>query len=435
MPSLLVKLRLGQQFQMSERPRKRMDHSPRKTAGGGHSAAWTPAEDLRLLQLRRGNIDLTWPEFQERFYPGRTTWAITKRYSGLVKDEKEMFPALEPWLNGGANRPTRRTSTPQYVYSDQESDAESEYEASKSITRSSLRKKEDRIQTRATTKTVSVSNDAPKRKASTESGGEARPEPPKLARTASHPGLRSLSDVTPVTKTPTPTTNRGVSVDSTGGKVKMAPPPTTNGGASPNGHQLPGKSLSSASKLDQTLDTDFLFILHQAKKCSSETKRAGNLAVREREANEALRRCREENEQMMKTLKEEHEEMIKTLKTEHEEELKKTTEGLEKLIAELHDAKEKQSGPCEKCSSSSTSSSNTTSTPAIKKMEPDPFQKLVEQVAQVKEAFTKVKTGSKMIINPEFWKSHGMEAAAALGETTLDEINEALEKLQKGGEA
>ncbi|KAK2808129.1 hypothetical protein FQN50_005047 [Emmonsiellopsis sp. PD_5] len=343
-----------------------------------------------------------------------------------------MFPGLQPSLNGGANRPARRTSTPQYVYSDQESDSESEPEASKYQTRSSLLKKEGRIQTRATTKPVSESNDAPKRKASTESGGGSRPEPPKLARTASHshPGLRSLSDVTPATTAPTPMTNRGVSVDSTSGKVNMAPPPTTNGGASTNGHQLPWKSLSSASKLDQLLDTDILFILNQAKKCSSETKRADNMAARERAANDALRRCREENEKM-----------IKTLKKEHEEELKKTTEGLEKLIAELHDAKEekkkKQFGPCEKCTASaSNSTSNTTSTSAIKKMEPDPLlQKLVEQVAQVKEAFTKIKTGSSMIINSELWKSHGMEAAAALGETTLDEINEALGKLQKGREA
>ncbi|PGG97633.1 hypothetical protein AJ79_09143 [Helicocarpus griseus UAMH5409] len=399
MPSLPVTLRFGQNSAVLFRLQEMQDSSGSAGAavpGKRLGESWTPEEDRRLLELHAQGHDLKGPEFQKLF-EDRSYYAVIKRLS--VLRQQETSSPRRASLTNGVSRTGRRTSTPQYVYSDLESEEMSIDSSSDGDFKPDGHEPKKNDSTKKSKIPNSSSNDTLKRKSST-SNSTSRPSPPKHAKTPTSPAFTPVnsSSALPKPEEPNP--------------ANPNPNPLADSRDSSNySNHLPTPNFTSSFRLYQTTESDIVYFLQQAKKCEAETKRAETLAIQKADLTRLLSRSRYETQELLQMQK------------NHDNELEKTKEALymerqakEALSRELHDIKQRKS--CQNCEDTNL-------------VRPEQLQRLNGQFLSIKTAFDKVKIGSSALINPEFWRSQGMEETATLAEKTFDEMESELKQFQR----
>ncbi|EER45442.1 predicted protein [Histoplasma capsulatum H143] len=219
MPSLhgVLKLKLRHPANLSklremETPSEPSDHP---VPGGRLRDSWTAEQDQNLLRLQVENHFMTIREIQKAFFPNRSFWAVTKRLSVLKQGEKQKISRGSPPLTNESSNRHRRTTSPQYVYSedgsedmslDSQSDVEdiAEGHASDGGTSSKRSAIHHRGLSDTLKRKISVEKDVPS------------PSPSKLSKpsTASAPmSVDPCSAMLPNGKTPTTTGYANTAVD------------------------------------------------------------------------------------------------------------------------------------------------------------------------------------------------------------------------------
>ncbi|EGC41390.1 predicted protein [Histoplasma capsulatum var. duboisii H88] len=383
MPSLhgVLKLKLRHPANLSklremETPSEPSDHP---VPGGRLRDSWTAEQDQNLLRLQVENHFMTIREIQKAFFPNRSFWAVTKRLSVLKQGEKQKISRGSPPLTNESSNRHRRTTSPQYVYSedgsedmslDSQSDVEdiAEGHASDGGTSSKRSAIHHRGLSDTLKRKISVEKDVPS------------PSPSKLSKpsTASAPmSVDPCSAMLPNGKTPTTTGYANTAVD-----------------VANDSDNLDNKMSIKLSRpssiptwMDQAREEDIVQMFRQAKRCAAESKLATELACRLSDANSTIDRYRDENSQL-KELKKKYDGFKESL----EDILKKRNEKQKQLKEENEAQKLKQ----------------------------------LEQISQLKAEFDKIRGGASKVIHPDMWKSGGMDAAAVQAAKIMEQMEDTL---------
>ncbi|OAX80627.1 hypothetical protein ACJ72_05033 [Emergomyces africanus] len=366
--------------------------------GGRHGETWTQEQDQRLLNLHKKHRHMNRHEFQEAFYPSRSHFAVSKRLTAVKQAEREVIDMPNIPIVGLSNRSQSGTSTSQYVYSEGEPE------------NMPLDNKTDpeHIPGGRPSKQIVLSkrNDIPnsglkdtlKRKPSAEND-LYRKSPPKLPKTPMSPiftSMNSGSNITP--KADIPTISKANTV--------------VNVGQNHDNHnndkntQVSNSSSPSAWIVQKTKAEDVLYLLEQAQKCDSETRRANNLAFQLSNQEKALSRSRDEIRQLLKLKDKQDGELDAARRAVLKE------QNANKLLQkELNGAR--QLKPCEQCKTSKTAQ-----------------LKMHTHLSELKTEVDKIRVGSSKIVHPNLWRSGGMEAASARVTKIIGEM----EDPQNGGQ-
>ncbi|KAK2808128.1 hypothetical protein FQN50_005046 [Emmonsiellopsis sp. PD_5] len=353
---------------------------------------WTQEEDARLINLRTKYSDLKWDTFYQQNYEGRsdrTSSALMQRLSKTLKKNGVYIPHFT------SARPNIPYQT--FVYSSPSSESTSGH-----------------------TSPVPVLNPS-KRKAESE-------------------GDPSVHPATKLAKMPT-----NVAPGSSGSMVEC----TSSQAAvkqSPRVHTVSDKKPSAPSSdapsmlLQHITEADVVYVLRQAKKCESESGRVESLL---RETAE-LRRQLQEGENSKAQAKEQLGQ-LQMLLLESKNSKAKANEQLEELRRQLQESNTSKAQTNEQLRQLQlllleSKNSNEQLEELRRQLQESEKSKseMKEQLNHVRShlteletSFNKINESCSKVINPEFWRSQGLEGIFAATKELLHKINPARPQAQK----
>ncbi|PGH31572.1 hypothetical protein GX50_05665 [[Emmonsia] crescens] len=382
MPSLHVTLKFGHNPAILHKLRimRSSSDSPDVTVSGGRlGELWTPEQDQRLVELRMEHPYLTGREFQKEFYPNRSYNAVSKRASWLKR-------ANEEGLNSGQDSRRRQTSTPQYVYSDDEpEDMSLDSQPGAGYIHEGCTSEQMGSSKRSDTPN-SVLSGTLKRKLSVKNG-LSRPSPPKLSKTPTSPTFASMNPCSSIFL------KAGGMLTTSEANTVVDLANNHDNHNNQNNTQLSNSSSTSAWRLEKTTVADIIYFLCQAQKCEKETRRAEDLAIQLLNSNKILNRYCDENRQLMEIQKKHDDEIEETRAA-----LLKEQEAKQMALKELNGAK---------------------GTKVIQ-------LKQLEKISQLKAEIYKIKVGSSKVIHPDMWRSGGMDVASIQAAKIIGEMEDML---------
>ncbi|KAK2780639.1 hypothetical protein FQN53_001063 [Emmonsiellopsis sp. PD_33] len=338
---------------------------------------WTPEEDARLVNLRIKHSDVKWDTFYQQNYEGqsdRTSSALMQRLSTLRRNGAQI-----PHFSV-ASRPNIPYQT--FVYSSPSSESTSSGDASP----------------------MPVLNPS-KRKAETEGGPSSVHPPTKLAKMP--------------TNVPPGSSDSMIECTASQAAAKQSPRVHTVSDNKPSA----SSSDSPSMLLQHISEVDVVYVLRQAKKCEAESGRAESL-LRE---TEELRRQLQEGENSKVQAKEKLDQ-LHLLLLEGKNSEAKTNEQLEELRRQLQESNNSKTQANQQLEELRRQLQESEKSKSEMK---DQLNHVRSHLTGLEISFNKINDSCSGVINPEFWRSQGLEAIFAATKEHLKKIDPGRPQAQK----